>query len=52
MAPAFGNAAHWAAGVPEKPRAARHSPERIRAATKESFHLRFVAQIRRPGTRR
>jgi methyltransferase of ATP-grasp peptide maturase system len=43
-APAFGNPAHWAAGLPDKPRATPHSPERIRAATEESFHLRFLAQ--------
>ncbi|MER8120449.1 ATP-grasp peptide maturase system methyltransferase [Streptomyces sp. NPDC094031] len=43
-APVFGNPAHWAAGLPEKGRAARHSPERITAATEEAFHLRFLAQ--------
>lgn len=43
-APAFGNPAHWAAGLPERPRAARHSPERINASTEEAFHLRFLAQ--------
>ncbi|MFI6276387.1 ATP-grasp peptide maturase system methyltransferase [Streptomyces sp. NPDC050988] len=43
-APAFGNPAHWAADLPEKPRAARHSPERITAPTEEAFHLRFLAQ--------
>ncbi|BBB00069.1 putative O-methyltransferase [Actinacidiphila reveromycinica] len=43
-APAFGNPAHWAAGLPEIGRAARHSPERITAATEEAFHLRFFAQ--------
>lgn len=43
-APAFGNPAHWAAGLPEKGRTARHSPERITAATEEAFHLRFLAQ--------
>lgn len=43
-APAFGNPAHWAAGLPDKPRAARHSPKRITAATEEAFHLRFLAQ--------
>ncbi|MER7870634.1 ATP-grasp peptide maturase system methyltransferase [Streptomyces cellulosae] len=43
-APAFGNPAHWAAGLPEKPRTTRHSPERITAATEEAFHMRFLAQ--------
>ncbi|WP_406730022.1 ATP-grasp peptide maturase system methyltransferase [Streptomyces sp. NBC_01794] len=43
-APAFGNPAHWAAGIPDKPRAAQHSPKRITAATEEAFHLRFLAQ--------
>ncbi|MFJ9590548.1 ATP-grasp peptide maturase system methyltransferase [Streptomyces acidicola] len=43
-APAFGNPAHWAADLPEIPRAARHSPERITTATEEAFHLRFLAQ--------
>jgi methyltransferase of ATP-grasp peptide maturase system len=48
-APAFGNPAHWAAGLPEKARRARHSPERITAATEEAFHLRFLAQSAVPG---
>ncbi|MFF3159248.1 ATP-grasp peptide maturase system methyltransferase [Streptomyces sp. NPDC057910] len=43
-APVFGNPAHWAAGLPDKPRATPHSPERITAATEEAFHLRFLAQ--------
>ncbi|MFD4994828.1 ATP-grasp peptide maturase system methyltransferase [Streptomyces buecherae] len=43
-APAYGNPAHWAAGLPEKSRAVRHNPERITAATEEAFHLRFLAQ--------
>lgn len=43
-APAFGNPAHWAAGLPEKARPTRHSPERITAATEDAFHLRFLAQ--------
>lgn len=43
-APAFGNPAHWATGLPEKPRTGRHSPLRITAATQEAFHLRFLAQ--------
>jgi methyltransferase of ATP-grasp peptide maturase system len=47
-APVFGNPAHWAAGLPEKPRAARHIPERITAATEEAFHLRFLAQSAAP----
>ncbi|TLS44802.1 SAM-dependent methyltransferase [Streptomyces montanus] len=47
-APAFGNPAHWAAGLPDKPRAARYSPERITAATEEAFHLRFLAQSALP----
>ncbi|MFE9687851.1 ATP-grasp peptide maturase system methyltransferase [Streptomyces sp. NPDC006285] len=47
-APAFGNPAHWAAGLPGKPRAALHSPQRITAATEEAFHLRFLAQAAVP----
>lgn len=47
-APAFGNPAHWAAGLPETGRAARHSPERITAGTEEAFHLRFLAQCAAP----
>ncbi|WP_190047672.1 ATP-grasp peptide maturase system methyltransferase [Streptomyces galilaeus] len=47
-APAFGNPAHWTAGLPEAGRAARHSPERISAATEEAFHLRFLAQSAAP----
>ncbi|MFJ6705700.1 MULTISPECIES: ATP-grasp peptide maturase system methyltransferase [unclassified Streptomyces] len=43
-APAFGNPAHWAAGLPTTARATRHSPKRITAATQEAFHLRFLAQ--------
>ncbi|MGI5405207.1 ATP-grasp peptide maturase system methyltransferase [Streptomyces chartreusis] len=43
-APAFGNPAHWDAGLPEKARMTRHSPERITAATEAAFHLRFLAQ--------
>ncbi|MFD8002975.1 ATP-grasp peptide maturase system methyltransferase [Streptomyces mirabilis] len=43
-APVFGNPAHWAAGLPDKFRTTRHSPERISAATEEAFHLRFLAQ--------
>lgn len=43
-APTFGNPAHWAAGLPEKPRTGRHSPQRITVATEEAFHLRFLAQ--------
>ncbi|MFJ3337522.1 ATP-grasp peptide maturase system methyltransferase [Streptomyces sp. NPDC086766] len=43
-APAFGNPAHWAAELTGEPRAARHAPERITAATEEAFHLRFLAQ--------
>ncbi|MDT0385961.1 ATP-grasp peptide maturase system methyltransferase [Streptomyces dubilierae] len=46
-APAFGNPAHWAAGLPAG-RAARHSPERITAGTDEAFHLRFLAQCAVP----
>ncbi|WP_030786113.1 ATP-grasp peptide maturase system methyltransferase [Streptomyces sp. NRRL S-920] len=48
-APAFGNPAHWACGLPETGRAARHSPERLTAATAEAFHLRFLAQCAVPG---
>lgn len=47
-APAFGNPAHWASGLPEKPRSARHSPERVSAATEVAFHLRFLAQCAVP----
>ncbi|MFB7504817.1 ATP-grasp peptide maturase system methyltransferase [Streptomyces broussonetiae] len=47
-APAFGNPAHWAAGLPDAGRAARHSPDRITAATEEAFHLRFLAQCAAP----
>ena len=43
-APVFGNPAHWAADLPDNPRTARQSPERISAATEEAFHLRFLAQ--------
>ncbi|MFI9718223.1 ATP-grasp peptide maturase system methyltransferase [Streptomyces sp. NPDC052396] len=43
-APAFGNPFHWATDLSGKPRAARHSPERITAATEEAFHVRFLAQ--------
>jgi hypothetical protein len=48
-APALGNPAHWAAGLPEKARPARHSPERITLVTEEAFHLRFLAQSAVPG---
>ncbi|MEU1407981.1 ATP-grasp peptide maturase system methyltransferase [Streptomyces sp. NPDC005728] len=48
-APAFGNPAHWAADLPGKGRAARHSPDRITAATEEAFHLRFLAQCAVPA---
>ncbi|MFC4328483.1 ATP-grasp peptide maturase system methyltransferase [Streptomyces andamanensis] len=48
--PAFGNPAHWAAGLPETARLARHAPERITAATEEAFHLRFLAQCAVPDT--
>ncbi|MFJ8602633.1 ATP-grasp peptide maturase system methyltransferase [Streptomyces shenzhenensis] len=47
-APTFGNPAHWTADLPETGRAAQHSPERITAATKEAFHLRFLAQCAAP----
>lgn len=47
-APAFGNPAHWAAGLPETSRKAEHSPERITATTEEAFHLRFLAQCAAP----
>ncbi|MFE9934700.1 ATP-grasp peptide maturase system methyltransferase [Streptomyces hirsutus] len=43
-APAFGNPAHWAAELPGGSRVARHGPERITAATEETFHLRFLVQ--------
>ncbi|MGW1980324.1 ATP-grasp peptide maturase system methyltransferase [Streptomyces sp. NPDC001889] len=48
-APEFGNPAHWAAGLPGEGRSAKHSPERITAATEEAFHLRFLAQCAVPG---
>lgn len=48
-APAFGNPAHWAADLPQTGRPARHSPERITAATEEAFHLRFLAQCAAPN---
>ncbi|MEU1317439.1 ATP-grasp peptide maturase system methyltransferase [Streptomyces tibetensis] len=47
-APAFGNPAHWAAGLPDKPRKARHGPERLMAATEEAFHVRFLVQCAVP----
>ena len=47
-APTFGSPAHWAAGLPETGRAARHSPERITAATEEAFHLLFLAKCAVP----
>ncbi|MEU7717122.1 ATP-grasp peptide maturase system methyltransferase [Streptomyces tibetensis] len=49
VAPAFGNPAHWAAGLPEQPRTAGHGPERLTAATEEAFHLRFLAQCTVPN---
>ncbi|MFJ8144870.1 ATP-grasp peptide maturase system methyltransferase [Streptomyces sp. NPDC096048] len=49
-APAYGNPADWAAGLPEVPRAARHLPERLTAASEEAFHLRFLAQSAVPDT--
>ncbi|MEV0186503.1 ATP-grasp peptide maturase system methyltransferase [Streptomyces sp. NPDC050625] len=48
-APAFGNPAQWAADLPQASRPARHSPERITAATEEAFHLRFLAQCAAPN---
>ncbi|MGW3152066.1 ATP-grasp peptide maturase system methyltransferase [Streptomyces sp. NPDC001177] len=48
-APAFGNPAHWTADLPQTGRPARHSPERITAATEEAFHLRFLAQCAAPN---
>ncbi|MGW4995407.1 ATP-grasp peptide maturase system methyltransferase [Streptomyces mirabilis] len=47
-APAFGNPAHWAAGLPQRSRRTPHSPERITAASEEAFHLRFLAQCTVP----
>ncbi|WP_369228153.1 ATP-grasp peptide maturase system methyltransferase [Streptomyces sp. R39] len=47
-APAFGNPAHWAAGLPEKRRPARYRPERISAISPEAFHLRFLVQCALP----
>lgn len=47
-APAFGNPAHWAAGMSEAPREARHAPERVTAVTTEAFHLRFLVQSATP----
>ncbi|MCO5996339.1 ATP-grasp peptide maturase system methyltransferase [Actinoallomurus rhizosphaericola] len=43
-APAFGNPAHWVADLPERPRVARHHPDRITSPTEQAFHLRFLAQ--------
>jgi methyltransferase of ATP-grasp peptide maturase system len=48
-APAFGNPAHWAAGLPDRPRTARHGPDRLTAVTEEAFHLRFLAQCAVPN---
>ncbi|WP_329050780.1 ATP-grasp peptide maturase system methyltransferase [Streptomyces violaceus] len=48
-APAFGNPAHWAAGLPDKPRPAQHGPERLMAATDEAHHLRFLVQCAVPN---
>ncbi|MGW7004162.1 ATP-grasp peptide maturase system methyltransferase [Streptomyces sp. NPDC054933] len=48
-APVFGNPAHWAARLPERPRTASHSPERITAVTEEAFLPRFLAQSAVPG---
>ncbi|PNG21869.1 ATP-grasp peptide maturase system methyltransferase [Streptomyces cahuitamycinicus] len=48
-APAFGNPAHWVAGLPDGPRAARHGPERLVAVTEEAFHLRFLTQCAVPN---
>ncbi|MGC9376171.1 ATP-grasp peptide maturase system methyltransferase [Streptomyces sp. MH13] len=48
-APAYGNPADWAAGLPEMPRSGRHAPERLTAATEEAFHLRFLAQSAVPN---
>jgi methyltransferase of ATP-grasp peptide maturase system len=47
-APAFGNPAHWIAGLPEKARPALYGPERITASTAEAFHLRYLAQCAVP----
>ncbi|MEE1931300.1 ATP-grasp peptide maturase system methyltransferase [Streptomyces sp. TRM 70351] len=49
-APAFGNPAHWATDLPDKARTARHRPGRITDATREAFHLRFLAQSTVPHT--
>ncbi|MFF7183773.1 ATP-grasp peptide maturase system methyltransferase [Streptomyces sp. NPDC008222] len=49
VAPSFGNPDHWIAGLPEKPRTARHAPKRITAESEEAFHLRFLAQCAVPG---
>nr|WP_199818683.1 methyltransferase domain-containing protein [Streptomyces leeuwenhoekii] len=40
----FGDPAHWAAGLSDKPRAARHGPERFAAMDEEAKHLRFLVQ--------
>ncbi|MCT7351344.1 ATP-grasp peptide maturase system methyltransferase [Streptomyces sp. 15-116A] len=48
VAPAFGNPSDWTAGLPEEPRAARHSCDRLTAATTEAFHLLFLAQCAVP----
>ncbi|OSC68514.1 SAM-dependent methyltransferase [Streptomyces sp. 4F] len=48
-APAYGNPADWAAGLPDIARSTRHAPERLTAATEEAFHLRFLAQSAVPN---
>ncbi|MET9290486.1 ATP-grasp peptide maturase system methyltransferase [Streptomyces sp. NPDC003077] len=48
-APAFGTPIHWSAGLPESPRTARRSPDRITAGTEQAFHLRFLAQSAVPN---
>ncbi|MFF7402825.1 ATP-grasp peptide maturase system methyltransferase [Streptomyces murinus] len=47
-APAYGNPAHWAAGLPERTRPARHGPERFTASSAEAFHLRYLVQCAVP----
>lgn len=46
--PMFGNPSHWAAMSTAGGRLARHNPDRITAASGESFHLRFLAQCAVP----
>ncbi|GAA3730001.1 ATP-grasp peptide maturase system methyltransferase [Salinactinospora qingdaonensis] len=51
--PRFGNPKHWAAMVDDAPpRKARHAPERIKGATKDTFFTQFLAQCAIPTAQR